>query len=104
MELSGNTVLVAGGGTGIGRRGLAGAFHRLGNDVVIVGRRDEPLAAVAKASVGHLCVRLPETDAVRRPHRVRRDRRTFRAAWRRLGAAPRHPANRARLSEPRQAE
>jgi uncharacterized oxidoreductase len=61
MKLTDNTIFITGGGTGIGR-GLAEALHKLGNKVIISGRRKERLDATTKASPGMDSVELDIAD------------------------------------------
>ena len=61
MKLTDNTIFITGGGTGIGR-GLAESLHKLGNKVIISGRRKEHLDATTKANPGMDSVELDIAD------------------------------------------
>lgn len=62
MKMNGNTILITGGGSGIGKA-LAQAFHKLGNKVIVTGRRRGALDEMTAANPGIEAMVLDVTDA-----------------------------------------
>lgn len=61
MKTAGNTMLITGGGSGIGRE-LALRFHALGNTVIVAGRRKEALEETIAGREGMFAVTLDMED------------------------------------------
>jgi uncharacterized oxidoreductase len=66
MKMHSNTIFITGGTSGIGK-GLAEAFHNLGNQVIISGRREDRLRSICAANPGmrHFVLDVTDLTSVR---------------------------------------
>jgi len=66
MKMQSNTIFITGGTSGIGK-GLAEAFHQLGNQAIISGRREDRLRNVCVANPGmrHFVLDVTDLTSVR---------------------------------------
>ncbi len=66
MKMHSNTIFITGGTSGIGK-GLAEAFHELGNQVIIGGRREDRLRSICAANPGmrHFALDVTDLSSVR---------------------------------------
>lgn len=63
MKLTGQTILMTGGGSGIGLA-LAEAFHKLGNDVIVAGRTPAKLETARSRGLKTMTADLSSADGV----------------------------------------
>jgi len=66
MSTHSNTIFITGGGSGIGR-GLAEAFHKLGNRAIVGGRREAVLIDTCTANPGmtHIVLNVANAQSIR---------------------------------------
>ena len=66
MQMQGNTIFITGGTSGIGH-GLAEAFHRRGNQVIVAGRREDRLKEVCQrhAAMAYFVLDVTQPEAIR---------------------------------------
>ena len=67
MRMTSNTIFITGGTSGIGQ-GLAEAFHKLGNQVIVAGRREDRLKSICAANSGmkHYVLDVANPESVRK--------------------------------------
>lgn len=76
MKMHSNTIFITGGTSGIGK-GLAEAFHQLGNQVIISGRREDRLKNICAANPGMRYFGLDVTDLSSIRNTARKASRNF---------------------------
>jgi len=65
MQIEGNTIFITGGSSGIGA-GLAEAFDRRGNQVIVSGRREDRLQQVCgNSGMAHVVLDVTDPKAIR---------------------------------------
>ena len=66
MKMHSNTIFITGGTSGIGK-GLAEAFHQLGNQDIISGRREDRLRSICAANPGmrHFILDVTDLNSIR---------------------------------------